>query len=346
MKNAQRLILIALAAGLALPALAQDESAWDNANPNADFLRCGTRIPSEIERLAIEEWLLDLREARVRAQGKKPDWAGGGGNGGGDNGGGDGGGDGTGQCGTDPNLPRCPGSVTIDVWVHIIKDGNGNGNVEGLVNRQIAVLNEAYAGSDGAGAGFDTPFRFQLADASGTGLTNPTVTTNQSWYDARPNSTAERQMKQALRQGDMKTLNIYSTGGGGYLGWAYFPTSIDASNLWLDGVVIMDQSMDGGTIARYNEGDTATHEVGHWLGLYHTFDGGCQGSGDLVDDTEPERSAAYGCPIDRNTCKGKDDTGPDPIFNFMDYTDDACMYQFTEGQAFRMDLIASGEREL
>jgi hypothetical protein len=152
-------------------------------------------------------------------------------------------------------------------------------------------------------------------------------------------------MKRALRRGDKTTLNIYSTSGGGYLGWAYLPTDIDESNLWLDGVVIMDQSMDGGNQAPYDQGDTATHEVGHWLGLFHTFDGGCKGSGDLVDDTEPERSAAYGCPVGRNTCKGQDDTGDDPIFNFMDYTDDACMNQFTEGQAFRMDL-AAGSRGL
>jgi hypothetical protein len=89
--------------------------------------------------------------------------------------------------------------------------------------------------------------------------------------------------------------------------------------------------------APYNLGYNTVHEIGHWLGLYHTFEGGCTTSNDLVSDTPAERYASVGCPTSRNTCPTL--PGIDPVTNYMDYSDDACMAGFSSGQRSRMDLF-------
>ena len=211
---------------------------------------------------------------------------------------------------------------SIQVYFHVIRSGSGvaNGDIPtSQITSQINVLNAAYA---------STGWSFVLNTVDRT--------TNSAWYTAGPGTTNERNMKTALRRGTADDLNIYSSNpGGGLLGWATFPSSY-ASRPWDDGVVILFSSVPGGTAAPYNLGDTATHEVGHWMGLYHTFQGGCGATGDSVADTPRERSAAFGCPVGRNTCS---QAGNDPITNFMDYTDDSCMNTFTAGQDARMDSM-------
>ena len=213
---------------------------------------------------------------------------------------------------------------TIPVYWHVINNGTSlsQGNIpNSQITDQINVLNAAYAA---------TGWQFVL--------TATDRTTNSSWYTCT-GGTCETQMKATLRRGTADDLNIYSNNmGGGLLGWATFPSSYTSSPS-KDGVVILFSSVPGGTAAPYNLGDTATHEVGHWMGLYHTFQGGCvknSSGGDGVADTAPEKSPAYGCPTGRDSCRGG---GLDPITNFMDYTDDACMNSFTSGQDTRMDSM-------
>ena len=225
-------------------------------------------------------------------------------------------------------LALAPGGVTISVYVHVIQQNgapgsSGTGFVPmSWINAQINVLNQAYGGQTG---GVNTPFMFALAAVD--------YTVNATWYNAGPDTSAETAMKNALRRGTADDLNFYTNNGAGLLGWATFPSSY-AGNPKKDGVVCYFRSLPGGNFPPYDLGDTGTHEVGHWLGLFHTFRGGCDGNGDCVSDTPSELSPAYGCPVGLDTCAS---AGLDPIENFMDYTDDACMFRFTAGQSSRMD---------
>ena len=174
--------------------------------------------------------------------------------------------------------PPWPGTQVVRVYVHVIQSSTGAGAVSNArINQQINVLDAA-----GKGSGFD----FELASTD--------FTFNDVWYTVTPGTTAERDMKAALHQGSADDLNIYIANiGGGLLGWATFPSSY-ASASYRDGVVVLNESLPGGDADPYNEGDTLTHEVGHWLGLYHTFQGGCSKQGDLVSDTPAEKSPAFG----------------------------------------------------
>ncbi len=210
------------------------------------------------------------------------------------------------------------GSVVIPVAFHIVRSGTSinQGNVpQSRIDDQLDVLNAAFA---------STNFQFSLDRV--------TRTTNSTWFNGCAGS-SENTMKSALNVDPATTLNFYSCNPGGLLGFATFPNFYPESD-FRHGVVVLHSSFPGGSAFPYDEGDTGTHEVGHYLGLFHTFQGGCFGSGDQVSDTAPEASPAFGCPIGRDTCSGG---GPDPIRNFMDYVDDDCMNEFTPGQSARMD---------
>ncbi|KAF8642655.1 hypothetical protein AX16_009455 [Volvariella volvacea WC 439] len=211
----------------------------------------------------------------------------------------------------------------VNVYFHVVAAGTSlsQGYVpDSQITSQISVLNSDFA---------STGISFVLR--------NITRTINTTWFNSvGPSNTYQTQMKQALRVGGAADLNIYTVGfrsgsGAGLLGYATFPWSY-SSNPRDDGVVVLYSSLPGGSTTNYNLGQTVTHEVGHWVGLYHTFQGGCASPGDSVDDTPPEASPASGCPTGRDTCSGG---GVDPIHNYMDYSYDSCMYEFTPGQTTR-----------
>jgi hypothetical protein len=233
---------------------------------------------------------------------------------------------------------RPNGSVRIPVDFHVITDGSGNGGVPApRINAQIAVLNQAFAGQTSSAAA-NTPFRFHL--------NSTTHTRNSQWYNANALTSQGlaqiREMKRALHTGDATHLNIYTVGPNfRLLGFATFPVEFQQRPK-LDGVVMLNGSLPGGDAdfgpgAVYNQGDTATHEVGHWLNLYHTFQGSCGPLNDLVTDT-PKQFAGnniFVCDPSLDTCRP--DVGRDPVHNFMNYVDDPCMNAFTWGQRLRMD---------
>jgi hypothetical protein len=197
------------------------------------------------------------------------------------------------------------------------------------IAEQIEVLNRAFVAHG---------WSFRLAAV--------TRTVNAAWFTMTPGSEAEQEAKSALRSGTASTLNIYTANPGTYgpLGWATFPWGYALARA-ADGVVLNFAALPGGSAAPYNLGATAVHQVGHWMGLTHTFQFGCAPPGDVVDDTPSERSPAFGCPIGRDTCThGPESFGRDPVTNFMDASDDACMNGFTAGKDLRMDFMFSAYR--
>lgn len=211
--------------------------------------------------------------------------------------------------------------LDIEVKFHHITYG-----ASGLVNKQqrekqITLLNDAFKG---AGIVFSyNEESVQYID-------------NQNWYYMGHGSISEREAKSSLGADARKYLNFY-TGGlrAGLLGWATFPFDL-AGDPTLDGVVVLDESLPGGKAGPYNLGMTGVHEVGHWLGLYHTFQGGCDGIGDHVHDTPAHSSPNYGKPPvgqSYNACMVGEQA---PIHNYMNYVDDDWMKELTPAQEQRI----------
>jgi hypothetical protein len=150
-------------------------------------------------------------------------------------------------------------------------------------------------------------------------------------------------MKKKLRKGGANVLNVYWTSIYGEIGEmsgsSTFPYSY-RHHPKSDGVLVRPEVITGGEFfPDYSEGDTLVHEVGHWLGLFHTFEGGCEVS-DGISDTPKEKEPFLGCgdmedfPIGRDSCPS--DSGADPFSNYMNLADDRCMFEFTPDQVLVM----------
>lgn len=218
-------------------------------------------------------------------------------------------------------------SVTVPVYVHVMAAEDGSGNVTNTqIRRQIAVLNNTFAGGESATAA-DTGFSFELAGTDRY--------FNDVWHKDHSSST----YRKATRRGGPDALNMWLVDFK-YLGIATFPWDY-AKNGAIDGIRVHYASLPGGDIANYDKGETATHEAGHWVGLYHTFQGGCTTVNDEVSDTPAQSSPTNGCPIGRDSCALP---GLDPIHNYMDYSYDDCYTEFTAGQASRAQSMWAAYR--
>jgi hypothetical protein len=229
---------------------------------------------------------------------------------------------------TNPPIDEAPATkkkftATIPVRFHVFTDGAIGRLTETQLRDQVNVLNATYAGREG---GANTGFSFTYA---GVDYTN-----NPTWfYTLDGNTSVEREAKAATHVGDARTLNVWTTNGPTYLGFATFPSWYKRSPQ-LDGVVLDYNSFRGGAYGtNFSLAKTGTHEVGHWLGLLHTFQGACNAKGDYIDDTPAMATPTSGCPEGKDTCSAP---GTDPIHNYMDYSYDSCYTQFTAGQAQRM----------
>ena len=229
------------------------------------------------------------------------------------------------------------GVIEIPVVVNVLYKTAAQNISDAQINSQITVLNQDFQALNSDYN--NTPAIFQSVRAGNVNVRFildkivRKATTKSSWGT---NDAMKKSASGIVPTSPTTKLNLWSCNlSGGILGYAQFP----GGNAATDGVVIDDNAFGNtGTVsAPYNKGRTATHEVGHWMNLRHIWGDANCGS-DLVGDTPQHNTANYGCPAypHYSTCTGRP---VEMTMNYMDYTDDACMYMFSAGQKTRMQAI-------
>lgn len=239
----------------------------------------------------------------------------------------------------------------IPVVVHVIHNGGSENISKAQIERQIEILNEDFGklpGTPGNGAGVDTRVRFCLAKIDPQGrCTDGIVRLKTLLTTHQP---VDRSTLKKLSFWDnARYLNMYvvksiSGNVGGYSSFPYSPPDED-------GLVVRHDLFGDSGAAAASGGRTTTHEVGHWFGLYHTFNGGCgqdtcSADGDYVCDTPPVANPNFSCNLSANSCSNDSPNLPDQVRNYMDYSPDACKNLFTEGQKTRITATLDSVRTL
>lgn len=215
----------------------------------------------------------------------------------------------------------------IRIVLHVLSGPGGEGDIDdATIASQMAALDAAYA---------DAGFRFDLAQVRRH---------RDSPYFAGgcfPTTESGLRMKSELAVEPARFVNVYTCrlAPPFLVGYGTLPNEF-AEDDARHGIVLDYGTLPGGTPPT-DLGHTLVHEMGHYLGLLHTFQGGCADPGDDVADTPAEAGPAFGCPVGRDTCAS---AGADPVANYMDYSDDACTSTFTPLQAQRMRALAAALR--